>query len=101
MAQSRRPLRETALPRLISLGKLVKTDREAFTLGEEHRGKWIDITYGRPLLREREAFPGSGVECGKVTTRALLCGVQEQCFDKNQDRSSLGDWRQICAAERV
>ena len=69
MAQSRRPLSGDGVASAHILGKWVKTDREAFTLGEEiyHGGKWIDITYGRPLLRGREAFPGSGVEYGKVT----------------------------------
>jgi hypothetical protein len=28
-------------------------------------GSWIDITYGRPLLRGREAFTGTGADFGK------------------------------------
>ena len=28
-------------------------------------GSWIDITYGRPLLRGRDAFTGSGADFGK------------------------------------
>ena len=36
--------------------------------GERYQdGKWIDILYGRPLLRGREAFPGTGAEYGKAT----------------------------------
>ena len=69
MAQSRRPLSGEGVASAHILGEWVKIDREAFTLGGEvyQGGKWIDITYGRPLLRGREAFPGTGIEYGKVT----------------------------------
>jgi hypothetical protein len=35
------------------LGKWVKGERPAFTLGREEYvgGKWIEVTYGRPLQR--------------------------------------------------
>ena len=68
-AQSRRPLSGEGIASAHVLGKWVKTDRQAFTLGNEvyQGGKWIDITYGRPLLRGREAFAGTGAEYGKAT----------------------------------
>ena len=49
------------------LGKWVKGDRPAFTLGRENYqgGKWIEITYGRPLQRGRDLF-GSGANYGKA-----------------------------------
>jgi hypothetical protein len=49
------------------LGKWVKPERPAFTLGREtyQGGKWIEITYGRPLQRGRDLF-GSGANYGKA-----------------------------------
>src|SRR5262245_35428433 len=49
------------------LGKWVKPDRPAFTLGRENYtdGKWIEITYGRPLQRGRDLF-GSAPNYGKA-----------------------------------
>jgi DUF2911 family protein len=49
------------------LGKWTKGDRPAFTLGREtyRGGKWIEITYGRPLQRGRDLF-GSGENYGKA-----------------------------------
>jgi hypothetical protein len=49
------------------LGTWVKGDRPAFTLGREtyQGGKWIEITYGRPLQRGRDLF-GSGANYGKA-----------------------------------
>ena len=49
------------------LGKWTKGERPAFTLGRENYlgGKWIDITYGRPLQRGRDLF-GSGANYGKA-----------------------------------
>ena len=50
------------------LGKFVKpAGRGAPTLGGENYegGKWIDITYGRPLKRGRELW-GSGADYGKA-----------------------------------
>ncbi len=69
LAQARRPLSGEGVASAHVLGKWVKVDRETYTLGGEvyQGGKWIDITYGRPLLRGREAFPGSGAEYGKAT----------------------------------
>jgi hypothetical protein len=49
------------------LGKWVKADRSfAVGGGRYEGGKWIDITYGRPLKRGREIF-GSGADYGKAT----------------------------------
>src|SRR5262245_9146892 len=49
------------------LGSWVKGERPAFTLGREtyQGGKWIEITYGRPLQRGRDLF-GSGPNYGKA-----------------------------------
>src|SRR5882672_10094097 len=49
------------------LGKWTKGERPAFTLGRENYmgGKWIEITYGRPLQRGRDLF-GSGENYGKA-----------------------------------
>src|SRR5579871_4082090 len=49
------------------LGKWTKGSRPAFTLGRENYegGKWIEITYGRPLQRGRDLF-GSGENYGKA-----------------------------------
>ena len=49
------------------LGTWTKPERPAFTLGRETytNGKWIEITYGRPLERGRDLF-GSGANYGKA-----------------------------------
>src|SRR5262245_5228882 len=49
------------------LGKWTKGERPAFTLGRENYegGKWIGITYGRPLQRGRDLY-GSGANYGKA-----------------------------------
>jgi len=49
------------------LGRWVKSDRLQFTLGRQvyEGGKWIDITYGRPIARGRDLF-GSGASYGKA-----------------------------------
>ena len=49
------------------LGTWTKGERPAFTLGREtyQNGKWIEITYGRPLQRGRDLF-GSGANYGKA-----------------------------------
>ena len=49
------------------LGTWAKGERPAFTLGREtyQGGKWIEITYGRPLQRGRDLF-GSGANYGKA-----------------------------------
>ncbi len=49
------------------LGQWVTPPRPAFTLGREsyQNGKWVEITYGRPLQRGRDLF-GSGADYGKA-----------------------------------
>ena len=49
------------------LGTWSKGDQPAFTLGRETytNGKWIELTYGRPLQRGRDLF-GSGANYGKA-----------------------------------
>jgi hypothetical protein len=49
------------------LGTWAKGQRPAFTLGREtyQNGKWIEVTYGRPLQRGRDLF-GSGPNYGKA-----------------------------------
>src|SRR6266508_133505 len=49
------------------LGKWTKGERLSFALGREvyQGGKWIEITYGRPLQRGRDLF-GSGENYGKA-----------------------------------
>ncbi|HVH28322.1 MAG TPA: DUF2911 domain-containing protein [Vicinamibacterales bacterium] len=63
-----RPLSPDGIASVHVLGKWEKTEREQFTLGGERYvgGSWIDITYGRPMLRGREAFTGAGAEYGKA-----------------------------------
>src|SRR6185503_3272275 len=69
VAQQARPLSPPGNASAQVLGKWVKGETTAFTMGGERylEGKWIDITYGRPLLRGREAFVGTGAEYGKAT----------------------------------
>ena len=49
------------------LGTWSKGERPTFALGRENYtgGKWIEITYGRPLQRQRDLF-GSGANYGKA-----------------------------------
>ena len=69
IAQQARPLSPVGTASAQVLGKWVKGETTAYTMGGERylEGKWIDITYGRPLLRGREAFGGTGAEYGKAT----------------------------------
>ena len=65
--QTQRPMSPEGSAQVQVLGKWVKGDRPAFTLGREQYqgGKWIEITYGRPLQRGRDLF-GSGANYGKA-----------------------------------
>jgi hypothetical protein len=68
LAQSgNRPMSPAGSAQTQVLGKWVKGERPAFTLGRENYqgGKWIEITYGRPLQRGRDLF-GSGENYGKA-----------------------------------
>src|SRR6266850_4222147 len=62
-----RPMSPAGTAQVQVLGKWVKPERPAFTLGREsyQNGKWIEITYGRPLQRGRDLF-GSGEGYGKA-----------------------------------
>ena len=62
-----RPMSPQGTAQAQVLGKWEKGERPAFTLGRENYegGKWIEITYGRPLQRGRDLF-GSGANYGKA-----------------------------------
>ena len=62
-----RPMSPEGTAHVQVLGTWTKGERPAFTLGREtyQNGKWIDITYGRPLQRGRDLF-GSGANYGKA-----------------------------------
>src|SRR5216110_781168 len=66
--QARRPLSPDGIASVHVLGKWEKSERQAFTLGGERYvgGEWIDILYGRPMLRGRKAFTGTGKDYGKT-----------------------------------
>jgi len=65
--QPSRPMSPDGSAQAQVLGRWTKGDRPAFTLGRENYvgGKWIEITYGRPLQRGRDLF-GSGPNYGKA-----------------------------------
>lgn len=67
--QPSRPLSPDGIASVQVLGTWVKSERQTYTMGgaRYEGGKWIDILYGRPLLRGRDAFPGTGAEYGKAT----------------------------------
>jgi len=67
-AQEDRPLSPPGSTSAQVLGQWVKPDRRVSTMtGEAYQGgKWIDITYSRPIKRGRDAF-GEGPTYGKVT----------------------------------
>jgi hypothetical protein len=62
-----RPMSPDGSTQVQVLGKWTKGERPAFTLGRENYvgGKWIEVTYGRPLQRGRDLF-GSGADYGKA-----------------------------------
>src|SRR5260221_12955429 len=67
MAQAQKPMSPDGVAQAQVLGTWAKGARPAFTLGRENYqdGKWIEITYGRPLQRGRDLF-GSGENYGKA-----------------------------------
>jgi hypothetical protein len=67
--QPARPLSPDGVASVQVLGTWTKSERQTYTMGgaRYEGGKWIDILYGRPLLRGRDAFPGTGAEYGKAT----------------------------------
>src|SRR3954465_7270191 len=76
--QANRPLSPEGSASAQVLGKWVKPEKQAYAMGGERYegGKWIDITYGRPMLRGREAFTGTGKDYGKSTI-AQIPGLPE------------------------
>jgi hypothetical protein len=62
-----RPMSPPGSAQVQVLGTWTKPAQPAFTLGRETYtgGKWIEITYGRPLQRGRDLF-GSGADYGKA-----------------------------------
>jgi hypothetical protein len=78
VGQSGRPLSPEGTASVQVMGKWIKSDRQAYAMGGERYedGKWIDITYGRPLMRGRESFKGSGKDYGKSTV-AQIPGAPE------------------------
>jgi hypothetical protein len=67
VAQGGKPMSPEGMAQTQVLGTWTKGERPAFTLGRENYtgGKWIEITYGRPLQRGRDLF-GSGENYGKA-----------------------------------
>ena len=65
--QTGRPMSPEGSAQTQVLGKWAKGERPTFALGREQYqgGKWIEITYGRPLQRGRDLF-GSGPNYGKA-----------------------------------
>jgi hypothetical protein len=62
-----RPMSPEGSAQVQVLGTWTKGERPSFALGREtyQGGKWIEITYGRPLQRGRDLF-GSGENYGKA-----------------------------------
>ena len=62
-----RPMSPDGSAQVQVLGTWTKGERPSFALGREsyQGGKWIEITYGRPLQRGRDLF-GSGPNYGKA-----------------------------------
>lgn len=65
--QAARPMSPEGSAQTQVLGKWTKGERPSFSLGRENYvgGQWIEITYGRPLQRQRDLF-GSGPNYGKA-----------------------------------
>src|SRR5262245_25686557 len=62
-----RPMSPNGSAQVQVLGTWTKGPQPSFALGREvyQGGKWIEITYGRPLQRGRDLF-GSGADYGKA-----------------------------------
>jgi len=65
--QPARPMSPEGSAQTQVLGKWTKGERPSFAAGRETYlgGRWIEITYGRPLQRGRDLF-GSGANYGKA-----------------------------------
>lgn len=66
-AQESKPMSPEGSAQAQVLGTWTKGERPSFALGRESYvgGRWIEITYGRPLQRGRDLF-GSGADYGKA-----------------------------------
>ena len=67
-AQGGRPMSPAGSATAHVQGKWTNPGKQTFVLGggNYEGGKWIEITYGRPLKRGRDVF-GSGADYGKAT----------------------------------
>ena len=67
-AQGARPLSPSGSASAHVQGKWTNQGKQTYALGggTYEDGKWIEITYGRPLKRGRDVF-GSGADYGKAT----------------------------------
>jgi hypothetical protein len=76
MGQAQKPMSPDGVAQAQVLGTWAKGARPAFTLGREtyQNGKWIEITYGRPLQRGRDLF-GSGDSYGKAALDVGTAGL--------------------------
>jgi hypothetical protein len=68
-APANRPLSPDGVASVQVLGTWQQAEKQTYTMGGARYtgGRWIDILYGRPLLRGREAFTGTGADYGKAT----------------------------------
>jgi hypothetical protein len=75
-AQQARPMSPEGSAQVQVLGKWTKGERPSFALGRENYigGRWIEITYGRPLARGRDLF-GSGANYGKAINDVGTAGL--------------------------
>ena len=62
-AQQQRPLSPAGSASAMVGGEWVKNDRGNMVY---QGGKWIEVTYSRPMLRQRDNIFGSGAEYGKT-----------------------------------
>ena len=68
IGQAPKPMSPDGVAQAQVLGTWAKGARPAFTLGREtyQNGKWIEITYSRPIKRGRTLFAGEGEKYGKA-----------------------------------
>ena len=76
VGQAPKPMSPDGVAQAQVLGTWAKGARPAFTLGREtyQNGKWIEITYGRPLQRGRDLF-GTGENYGKAALDVGTAGL--------------------------
>ena len=105
-----RPMSPEGSAQVQVLGTWTKPARPAFTLGREtyQGGKWIEITYGRPLQRGRDLF-GSGPDYGKAANDVGAPGLPPPPVwraganksDAADDRSAADIRQDHCAGGRI